>query len=62
MLACAQDLGLASNAALSAGVPITLGSIAQQFYKLLCTHGYGERDYGIVFKFLQEQASGAAMK
>lgn len=58
----AQDLGLASNTAQSAGVPIALGSLAQQFYKLLCTHGFAERDFGIAFKFLQDNVAAANKK
>jgi 3-hydroxyisobutyrate dehydrogenase len=52
-----QDLGLAQNASSAMKSPTPLGSLAHQIYRLLCQQGYGGKDFGVVFKFLQEQDS-----
>lgn len=50
-----KDLGLAAEAASSAGVPLPLGKDAQAIYKLLSVSGYGSKDFSSVYEFLKER-------
>ncbi|KAK5649070.1 hypothetical protein RI129_003962 [Pyrocoelia pectoralis] len=51
----AKDMALASNVAVSCGAPIPLGSAAHQMYRTLAAYGNGNKDFGVVYKFLQGQ-------
>lgn len=48
----AKDLSLAASAANSIKHPLLLGGEAQQIYNLLSQHGYGQLDFGSIYKFL----------
>mmetsp|Transcript_49195 Transcript_49195/g.120647 ORF Transcript_49195/g.120647 Transcript_49195/m.120647 type:complete len:338 (-) Transcript_49195:101-1114(-) len=50
-----KDLGLAVDAARAVQAPLLLGGSAAELYKLLCAHGLGGRDFGVIYKFLQQQ-------
>ncbi|KAF5307461.1 hypothetical protein FQR65_LT06816 [Abscondita terminalis] len=52
----AKDLALATNVAVSCGAPIPLGSAAHQIYRTMAAYGYGNKDFGAVYKFLQGQS------
>ena len=47
-----KDLTLALDAAKAVKARLPLGSSAHQLYGLLCEHGLAERDFSIVYKFL----------
>lgn len=47
-----KDLGLAGDAAHSVGAPVPLGASAAQFYRLMCAHGEGMKDFSAAFEFL----------
>jgi 3-hydroxyisobutyrate dehydrogenase len=49
-----QDLGLAQNAATTTQSPTPMGSLAHQLYRTLCVNGYSDKDFAVVFKFLQD--------
>lgn len=49
----AKDLALAANVAVSCGAPIPLGSAAHQIYRTLAAHGMANKDFSVVYKFLQ---------
>jgi len=49
----AKDLALAQNVAVSCGAPIPLGSAAHQMFRTMAAYGYGNKDFGAVYKFLQ---------
>jgi len=50
-----KDLGLAQNAATSAQVPIPLGSLSYQLYRLLVqSPRYQSKDFSSIYKFLSE--------
>lgn len=51
-----KDLGLAVEAAKAAGAPLALGGLAYQLYTLMVTHGYGGKDFSVVYEYLQSQA------
>jgi len=48
-----KDLGLATEAAKTAGVPLALGGLAQQLYSLMVAHGYGGKDFSAFYEYLQ---------
>lgn len=50
-----KDLGLAQNAATATKSPTPLGSLAHQLYRSLCSHGYGGKDFSVVYQFLSQQ-------
>ncbi len=50
----AKDLNLANSAAQSSGIPLPLGSVALQMYRLLQNHGYSQKDFSSVFQYLNE--------
>lgn len=54
-----KDLGLATDAARKAGVPLPLGASAQQLYQLISAHGLGRKDFSVVFKFLNSNSSSS---
>lgn len=56
----AKDMALASNVAVSCGAPIPLGSAAHQMYRTLAAYGNGNKDFGIVYQFLQGQLNSLA--
>lgn len=49
-----KDLGLVNDAAKTAGVPVPFGASAHAFYQLLVSKGYGNKDFSIVYKFLND--------
>lgn len=50
-----QDLGLASNVAVSSDTPIPLGAAAHQIYRTLKTIGLGNKDFSVVYEFLKNK-------
>lgn len=52
---CSQDLGFAQDTATSTRTPIPLGSLAHQIYRVMCAHGYSNKDFSSVFQFLREE-------
>ena len=49
-----KDLGLAVDAAKTAGEALPLGGSAFQLYQLLVTHGYGDKDFSAFYDYLQK--------
>ena len=52
---CLQDLALAMDAASSSKSLTPLGSQATQLYRLLCEQGYADKDFTVMFKFLEKK-------
>ena len=50
-----KDLTLALDAAKAVKARLPLGSSAHQLYGILCEHGYAEKDFSVVYKFLNNQ-------
>jgi len=50
-----KDLGLAQNAATDTKTPTPMGSLAHQIYRMMTNGEFAEKDFGSVFKFLQQQ-------
>ena len=50
-----KDLGLAQNAATESKSPTPLGSLSHQLYRALCSHGYGHKDFSVIYEFLSKQ-------
>lgn len=48
-----QDLGLASQVAISSNTPIPLGAAAHQIYRTLKAKGLGNKDFSYVYEFLK---------
>lgn len=49
-----QDLGLAQNAAVGTRTITPLGATCLQIYSLMCQHGFDEKDFSSVFKFIEQ--------
>lgn len=49
-----KDLSLAQNASIDTKSPTPLGSLAYNIYKMLSNHGYANKDFGVVFKYIEE--------
>jgi 3-hydroxyisobutyrate dehydrogenase len=49
-----KDLMLAMEAANSIKARLPLGAEAHQLYGLLCEQGYGDKDFSVVFEFLNK--------
>lgn len=47
-----KDLTLAIDAATSVKAHLPLGSAAHQLYGLLCEHGYSQKDFSVVYEYL----------
>ena len=47
-----KDLTLAMEIANSSKARLPLGGQAHQLYGLLCEHGYGDKDFSVVYEFL----------
>jgi len=47
-----KDLGLAQDAASAVKAETPMGSLAQQYYRMLDNHGYGGKDFGVAYKFM----------
>ena len=47
-----KDLTLALGAANTIKARLPLGAQAHQLYGLLCEQGYGDKDFGVVYKYL----------
>ena len=47
-----KDLGLAVESAIESGVPVPVGSLAQNLYALHCAAGNGQLDFGSLFGML----------
>lgn len=50
-----KDLGLAVDAASSCGYPLPVTSFTQNIYKKASGEGYGNVDFGSIFKYLRQQ-------
>jgi len=50
-----KDVGLAVNAAHDTKAALPLGSQALQLYTLLCSQGYGKKDFSSVFEYLNSK-------
>lgn len=50
-----QDLGLAMDAAASSQSTALLGSMATQVYRMMSQHGYADKDFSSVFKFIEKE-------
>ena len=50
-----KDLTLALDAAKVVKARLPLGSSAHQLYGLLCEHGYAEKDFSVVYKYLNSE-------
>eukprot|EP00039_Didymoeca_costata_P001357 m.51810 g.51810 ORF g.51810 m.51810 type:complete len:342 (+) comp10754_c0_seq2:84-1109(+) len=48
-----KDLGLARDAALASGALTPLGSLTQDMYAELVEEGYGEKDFSVMYKYLE---------
>lgn len=48
-----KDLGLAVAAAEEAGVALPQGTQSKELYRMATLRGHGEKDFGVLFKFLQ---------
>ncbi|XP_065145577.1 3-hydroxyisobutyrate dehydrogenase a [Paramisgurnus dabryanus] len=51
----AKDLGLAQSTSTNCQIPIPLGSLAHQIYRIMCARGYANKDFSSVFQFLREE-------
>lgn len=49
----AKDLGLAEGAALAANAPVPMTAIVHQLYRAMMNHGLGDKDFSVIFQFLQ---------
>lgn len=50
-----KDLTLAMHAANSSKAHLPLGSQAHQLYGLLCEHGYGGKDFSVVYEYISKK-------
>lgn len=50
-----KDLTLAMEVANASKARLPLGSQAHQVYGLLCEHGYGDKDFSVVFEYLTKK-------
>jgi len=50
----AKDVGLAVDAANSAGIPLLIGKQVQEVYRMLQTDGKGGKDFSYVYQYLQD--------
>lgn len=50
-----KDLTLAMEIANSSKARLPLGGQAHQLYGLLCEHGYGDKDFSVVYEFLTKK-------
>jgi len=48
-----KDLGLAMDAAKDAGVALPLTSQSKELYRLVSSHGLGQKDFGVMLQFLR---------
>lgn len=48
-----KDLGLAVAAAEDAGVPMPLTATSKELYRLVRAHGWGDKDFSVMLKFLR---------
>lgn len=51
----AKDLGLAQAAATATSSPVPLGAAAHQIYRLLASKGLNEKDFAVIYRYLQER-------
>lgn len=49
----AKDLGLAQDVATKSHTPITMGALAHQLYMTMQTKGLGDKDFAIIYDYLQ---------
>lgn len=50
-----KDLGLASGVASATLTPIPLGTLAHQLFTTVIAHGLGDKDFSVIYDFIQEQ-------
>lgn len=50
----AKDLGIAGEVSTKTHTPITMGAIAHQTYLTLMAKGLGDKDFGVIYKYLSE--------
>jgi len=55
MILLFQDLSLAMDAAVGSQSMTPLGSQATQLYRLLCDQGYADKDFTVMYKFLEKK-------
>lgn len=55
LLCTLQDLGLAVDAANATKTATPMGALANQIFRFLMAHGYDDKDFSSVFKFLEKQ-------
>jgi 3-hydroxyisobutyrate dehydrogenase len=55
----AKDLGLAVEAARALRVPVFVAPAAQQLLRLASSHGYGRKDFSVVYAFLKRSSDQA---
>jgi 3-hydroxyisobutyrate dehydrogenase-like beta-hydroxyacid dehydrogenase len=48
-----KDLSLAVNAGAESGVALPVGTLSKELYKLAELHGLGDKDFGVMLKFLR---------
>lgn len=49
-----KDLGLSQDAAKAVGADTPMGEKAQKFYTMLTENGYGQKDFGVAYKYLRD--------
>ncbi|XP_017776295.1 PREDICTED: NAD-dependent L-serine dehydrogenase [Nicrophorus vespilloides] len=49
----AKDLGLAEGAALAANAPVPMTAAVHQLYRAMMNHGLGDKDFSVIYQFLQ---------
>ena len=52
-----QDLQLAMESAGSTKALTPMGGMATQLYQLLCEQGHAEKDFTVMFQFLQKKST-----
>jgi 3-hydroxyisobutyrate dehydrogenase len=55
----AKDLGLAVNAARELRIPVVVSPAAQQVLRLASSHGYGRKDFTVIYQFLKPSSGQA---
>ena len=48
-----KDLGLAQDAATRVQAATPLGSLAHQLYRVMCSDGYGGKDFSSAYQFIK---------
>jgi 3-hydroxyisobutyrate dehydrogenase len=52
----AKDTGLALEEGLAHGVPLPLGALVQQLFRVYCASGMGEDDFSGIIRMLRPRA------